>query len=168
MHYRVHILDSQQNIAATVEFECDGDAAALARVGSICASCTLELWQEGKLMSRREAKFQHRAKREALASSFDSPGNTLADLDRRISEGERNLLLLRGDHERLLADGLPTDLVELLLENVQQSLKSMKDYRLLLLTAVFEMRQGFGGIADARPQEQRQNRDGPETSKLER
>jgi hypothetical protein len=129
MHYRLHIFDSLDKIAATVPFDCGGDASAVALLRDISPICTMELWRDGRRVVRREGK------PGLTARPAGDSGDRLVELERRIHEHERNLVLLRADHERLSSAGRPTEIAQRLLITVEETLRDMKEYRLLLFAA---------------------------------
>jgi hypothetical protein len=135
MDYRLHVLDSLGNIAATVSFDCDSDERAIGLLRDISPICVMELWRDGRRLVQRAAKAA-----PATRHGAGVPHDELAELERRIHEQERNLVLLRADHERLASAGRSTQIVEGLLATVEDTLRTMKDYRLLLVSAALEPR----------------------------
>ena len=131
MYYRLHILDSLDKVAATLSFECGDDSHAIASIGELSPICTMELWRDDRRVVRREAKPFARVRKGDDPDAADA--DELAELERRIHENERNLILIRADHERH-----PTPMTARLLTTVEDTLRDMKEYRLLLIAAALD------------------------------
>lgn len=130
MHYRLHILDSLDKVAATLSFECGDDSHAIASIGELSPICTMELWRDDRRVVRREATVCASARGCDLDAA---DADELAELERRIHEGERNLILIRADHERH-----PSPMTARLLTSVEDTLRDMKEYRLLLIASALD------------------------------
>lgn len=123
------------NVAATMSFECRDDARAIASLDEISPICAMELWRGDERVVRRDAKLRTGPPRTADADAKCADG--LSELERRIHENERNLVLIRADHERRA-----TPMTARLLATIEETLRDMKEYRLLLIAASVERSAG--------------------------
>jgi hypothetical protein len=136
MRYRLHFLDSRGNVSATLELRCRDDTDAIALLRDISPIYVMELWQAQRLVFCRDVPPELVQEHVAFDPETTASYSALEDLDHRIQDCERNLILVRADFQRLTQAKLATDLAENLMLLLTDTLETMMEYRQLLRASI--------------------------------